>query len=151
MGKMRLCKKFEDYLKELANEFINMKPKGTVRDSYLWLQCKLSTITNLAEKIVIDSLIAAGKGHTPSKEFQEISAIRYGGGLTPAYDWIGAVRRARNEYSMRHKSVSICGLNYDTYIKARYIAKREGKNIQEWINEVITEKINRSSLNKTQP
>ena len=112
------------WLSVLAQQYVKAIENATLDDSYPWLQELAQRTNDPAEK---EKIISVSQG-------------RYVHG-----DWSEAIAKARalKIKKVRSTTVSVRGLDHDLYTEARSRAIREGKNIGEWFNEAIKEKLSK--------
>lgn len=111
------------WLQDIAIKYVNSIEDATLSDFKIWLQGLWERTDDIGEKGEIKALIE--------------------GRFTVGISQHDAIENAIKLKKIKLTPVSVRGLDHVLYTEARLEAIREGKNIGEWINEAIKEKLSR--------
>ncbi len=134
-------KEYWAWAKNKANECKKSVPEdGTEEDYIIWLEGSAGKSTDPDDHEKLQDLIIAKKMLLDGKN--EVTPFFNGLSST----WQHLIDASRKEDLERQKPVNVRGLDHDLYLRARAQAIREGKNIGEWLNKVIEDKLAQDAI-----
>jgi hypothetical protein len=136
----RLVRQIEQRSQQWARDFWRVIPHGTAEDSVEWLKGIAGKGPDAEAKGIAQILVKALTGPITEAITVPVDS-QHGYPVYPSDIWRKAVREAKSYVNTRRKPISIRGLDYDLYTEARAQAIRENKNIGQWLNEAIKEKL----------
>ena len=144
-GENKLTQELKKKSLEWAREFYKKVPNGSFENSVIWLKGKADREEDIHIKELANMIVGAFIGPNTKGITVGIGQM-YGSTVYPENIWRDALKESYNY--VRRKSVNIRGLDSDLYLKARAQAISEGKNIGEWLNEIIKAKLQRAGVLK---
>ena len=140
MNEERLVRQIEQRSQQWARDFWRAVPSGTIEDSVEWLKGTAAKEKDPEAKGIAQTLVKALTG--PITEAITVRTDpQHSYPVYPSDIWRKAVREAKEYVRIRQRPISIRGLDYELYTEARARAIRENKNIGQWVNEAIKEKL----------
>ena len=115
-----LRKEHEAWCKDMANKYVESVTDVSIQESIAWLEVQAEKTIDILEKQKFIDLVK---------------------NKTSWSVWEKAVKEADKVKQMRLQSITVRGISTDLYKQARARAIQENKNIGQWINEAIGDKL----------
>jgi len=145
---------YGDWIVGIADRFVkadildNITENYTFDDYIYFLESEVEKTEDPQDKEKLGDLVVAIKMTAAGKDFENFPPS-----VTPTEyyrSWIYALYFARGRQDEKQKLTSVRGLNHDLYMKARFKAAVEGKNIGEWLNELIGDKLAQAEIEQAE-
>ena len=137
---------YYEWINKKAKDFIKSGIEVDDNDVYIeWLAGEANRSANPVEQDRLKDLIISKK-LIDEKHFFDNYNDEYIGYLGYWDTWEGAIYNARQEKIKMQQPISVRGLDHVLYKKAVSQAVLEGKNIGEWLNIAIADKLTHSHI-----